>query len=313
MSIVKGWSCLSSERFLHYVKECLPRGGRNSDKTLTDRFGPFENSKCINAYSTTNSKENEFKHDNNVIGYKNGNMYFNSFAFYLLTKSKIRTQKYFDNRFNSYEMECLYKTLIYEVKKKTSSFEEALKLSPTFRLYWLFTLNASKRYGFLFFDFLKDYVSAYTHTGDENFLCNSVNIINEMNIAEIKNGKIYSKDIDFADSLLDVRIFKNKIFQSAVICGFKMVGRGFDYRESALPTKNYDVSNYGSEDIKIDPSNDLNVLNLNWCNTMDILSSWCKIQKPKALIGDMQIKSFDWSSKEAEIKKLYAQMNFFLG
>ena len=55
----------------------------------------------------------------------------------------------------------------------------------------------------------------------ENDVCGFVNIINEMNIKKIKNGKIYIKDIDFCNSLLDVRIFKNKIFRKAVICGLK--------------------------------------------------------------------------------------------
>jgi hypothetical protein len=55
-----------------------------------------------------------------------------------------------------------------------------------------------------------------------------------------------------------------------------MVGRGLNYRESALPSKNFDTSTYGSVDIKIDPSNDLNILKLNWGNSTDVLSSWCK-------------------------------------
>ena len=120
MSIIKGWSCLASERILHYVKQCLPRGGRNSDKTLMERYGPYEDSKCVNAYSTNNTDNNEieFENDNDVIGYKNGNMYFSSYAYFFLTKSKINTQKNFENRFSSYETDCLYKTLIYEIKKK---------------------------------------------------------------------------------------------------------------------------------------------------------------------------------------------------
>jgi hypothetical protein len=324
MSIVKGWSCLASERQLPYIKKCLPRGGRNSDKTLMEVYGPFENSKCFKAYAPTdayddaNDDENDDGNDDanrldigDVITYKNGKMYYNCYAYSLLKKSHISTQNYFDNRFNSYETDCLYKILIYEIKKKTNSFDEALQLSPTFRLYWLFTLHANKKYGLFFFDFLKDNISSYSHYGEENDFCNTVNIVDEINIEDIKKGKIYVKDIDFCESLLDVRIFQNKIFRKAIICGFKMVGRGFNYRETALPSKNFDTSNYGSVDIKIDPSNDLNVLKLNWCNSMDILSSWCKVQKPKSLIADMQLKSFDWSTKKTEIKNVYAQMNFF--
>jgi hypothetical protein len=163
MSIVKGWSCLASERQLPYIKKCLPRGGRNSDKTLMEVYGPFENSKCFKAYAPTdayddaNDDANDDENDDanrldigNVITYKNGKMYYNCYAYSLLKKSHISTQNYFDNRFNSYETDCLYKILIYEIKKKTNSFDEALQLSPTFRLYWLFTLHANKKYGLFF-------------------------------------------------------------------------------------------------------------------------------------------------------------------
>jgi hypothetical protein len=96
-------------------------------------------------------------------------------------------------------------------------------------------MNSNNKKFRLFFDFIR-YISSYFYTG-ENDICNSVNIINVLNIEDIKAGKILFRDIEFSESLMDVRIFKDKIFRKAVICGFQMIGRGFNYRKTALPTK----------------------------------------------------------------------------
>jgi hypothetical protein len=115
-SICKGWSCLASERLLFYIKQCLSIGGRNPDKTLIDTYGPYEDSKCSSMYVDDDATDQSKNNNNNVSVDEEGNMHFDSYASYMFCK--INFKNFFDDEFNRYEMDSLYKTLIYEIKKK---------------------------------------------------------------------------------------------------------------------------------------------------------------------------------------------------
>jgi hypothetical protein len=64
---------------------------------------------------------------------KDDNVYYDAFRYQLL--DKISVNKLDFNQFNEFEMDSIFKTLLFEIKKKTSCIDEAMTLSPTFRLY----------------------------------------------------------------------------------------------------------------------------------------------------------------------------------
>jgi hypothetical protein len=314
LSITKNFTCLSSERALHGIKEHVHFGGRSMDKTVTRRYVANETEKTKLAYGNNDDIINYSKKqnsDNYNMYIEENTVYYDNFAYKLITKFKTNNKK--NNLFNAFEMDAIFKTLILEIKKKTNGINEALRLSPTFRLYatYKFYLQSNNKSSnqCTFFEYISN-ISSYIFLGD-NELCNKNKIINYLDPENIiSNGTIFEDDVGFANQLLNLRRYTNRIYTSAIVCGNEINGRGINFRETApgmiIP------DDYGSETGAYIPNNSFNILRQNWNRDMKTLSSWCRLHRSKYKLSNWNNEAFNVNSKfKFHTVKLYAQANFF--
>jgi hypothetical protein len=151
----------------------------------------------------------------------------------------------------------------------------------------------------------------FTYEGD-NAACNVTKIINTIDLKSIKNhGSICKQDISIAEQLMRLQNYSTRVYNSAKVCGTKMVGRGMRFRETAAAT--IEPIRYGATKSIYTPHNKLNVLKNNWNTDIKILSSWCRLQKTKFKLSNFNIDSFDVNLDfEKKTDKFYGQINFFL-
>jgi hypothetical protein len=239
---------------------------------------------------------------------KDDTVHYDAFRYQLL--DKISANKLDFNLFNEFEMDSIFKTLLFEIKKKTSCIDEAMTLSPTFRLYVSYIEYKKRFNNCSFFEYVRS-VALYIYEGD-NAACNVNKIINKIDLNSIKNhGTICKQDICVAEQLMRLQNYSTRVYNSAKVCGTKMVGRGMRFRETAAAT--IEPIRYGATKRLYIPHNKLNILKQNWNTDIKILSSWCRLQKTKLKLSNFSVDAFDVNSDfEKKTDKFYGQINFFL-
>jgi hypothetical protein len=126
-SITKGWTCLAGERSLFYIKQHISKGGRNMDKTVMERYTKYETETTNLVYNNTaaddqqhhfNNYQNKIStiNDTEQVYFIDDKLFYDHYN-YGLTK-KINLKKQYYNLFNEFEMNGIFKTLLFEVKKK---------------------------------------------------------------------------------------------------------------------------------------------------------------------------------------------------
>ena len=117
------------------------------DKTVMERYTKYETETTKLVYNNTaaddqqhyfNNYQNKIStiNDTEQVYFIDDKLFYDHYN-YGLPKILIWKNNVCYNLFNEFEMNGIFKTLLFEVKKKTKNIEEAMLFSPTFRLFYV--------------------------------------------------------------------------------------------------------------------------------------------------------------------------------
>jgi hypothetical protein len=158
MGPIRGWWEFVGERALSTIKKDVPHGGTSFDKVIIRLYSLFERAKLSNAYRFTlydfyspesRTTEQQAYHDdiNNEkhVSILNGKLQYSDDKFLLLKKIYCPYKNKKSLLFNEYELECLLKVFISEIKKQCCCSTEAYYRSPVYRMYHAFNYHQNKQ------------------------------------------------------------------------------------------------------------------------------------------------------------------------
>jgi hypothetical protein len=301
--MIKNWWAISGERSLHSIKQYLPTGGLNNEATVMSRYTEVEDERTKEAYRTPTkdlSKLQSQLHDercikniNGIINYSNTTFkLFNVINFNIL-KRMMKTNVIH----NDFEVDELLKVIIVEILKKTTSKQDALNKSPTFRVYneYVIYKKNKKKSELFFYDFVK----------------NSFGIKKEQ-----------FDDFETVKKLIIYLHNPYQIYKRAIVYGVKMQGRGFEYKEdefNAGITQYTDKTGnlrYGVSTI-FRTKNVLNSIQNCWHHGKS-LSSWCSFRNYLILnkieidnkINETNKELYDYDVSKKFFTTEYGQFNY---
>ena len=296
--MLKLWWAMPGERCLHPLKKHLPLGGQNNDLTLMNRYAQYELERLRQAYTkpvNAELRKDVCIEENFEIDYSEEKCIYSDIKFYLC-KAFFPSKDLQCIIHNDYELNRLLTVMILEIKKKTKSLQEAVSLSPTFRIFvsynnWKSKNNKKNKKSF--YEFV---VELYYKTNE-----NDQKAISDL----IGTNIVQSDDIYVIVDCLNNLQHPNKLYTNAQVYGIKMNGRGYKYKEEKEPIERY---KYGQPFVS--PSNRLNQLTVHWNKGKEVLSSWFTFRYHDTSLNNFNCDAFNCSENKI-YKQCYGQFNYF--